>query len=71
LVKLIDTNINLAVVLQKGYKSVKMAPPKKLPKTEEAAKEQGLSSMASFFSPKTKRGRPTKAASNDGRKNRN
>ena len=45
-----------------------MAPPKKLPKTEGAAKEQGLSGMTSFFSPKTKRGRPTKTASNAGRK---
>ena len=45
-----------------------MAPPKKLPKTEEAAKEQGLSSMTSFFSPKRKPGRPTKNSSNAGRK---
>ena len=37
-----------------------MAPPKKLPKTEEAAKEQGLSSMTPYFSPKAKPGRPTK-----------
>ena len=45
-----------------------MAPPKKLPKTEEAAKEQGLSSMTSFFSLKPKPGRPTKNSSKAGRK---
>ena len=45
-----------------------MAPPKKFPKTEEAAKEQGLSSMTSFFSLKPKPGRPTKNSSKAGRK---
>ena len=45
-----------------------MSPPKKRPKTEEAAKEQGLSSMTSFFSLKPKPGRPTKNSSKAGRK---
>jgi hypothetical protein len=44
-----------------------MAPLKKLPKTESAAKKQGLVPMTEFFSPKVKRGRHKKVASKAGR----
>jgi len=37
-----------------------MPPYKKVPKTEALAKEQGLSSMTSFFSAKKAPGRPAK-----------
>ena len=59
-----DAFFDLAISAQKG---AKMPPFKKVPKTEALAKEQGLSSMTSFFSAKKAPGRPAKKASNAGR----
>ena len=52
-----DAFFDLAISAQKG---AKIPPFKKVPKTEALAKEQGLSSMTSFFSAKKAPGRPAK-----------
>jgi hypothetical protein len=60
----IDTLFNLAIG---ALKSTKMPPFKSLPKSEAAAKVQGLDSMTDFFSVKKKVGRPSRKSSNAGR----
>jgi hypothetical protein len=60
----IDTFFNLAIG---ALKSAKMPPFRNLPKSEAAAKGQGLASMADFFSAKKKVGRPSRTSSNAGR----
>ena len=45
-----------------------MPPFKALPKSEAAAKQQGLAPMTNFFGPKTLPGRPKKKPSNAGRR---
>jgi len=44
-----------------------MPPFKGLPKSESAAKDQGIVSLTSFFNVKQSRGRPSKKSSNAGR----
>ena len=44
-----------------------MPPFKGLPKSESAARDQGLVTLTSFFTVKQSRGRPTKKTSNAGR----
>jgi hypothetical protein len=60
----IDTFFNLAIG---ALKSAKMPPFKSLPKSEAAAKGQGLASMTDFFSVNKKVGRPSRTSSNAGR----